>query len=53
MDNLPCYNFKRGKHDIRIYSLQKKWWYYLVLALSILCSFLLLDYYEIYTYDDV
>ena len=24
MDNLPCYNFKRGKHDIRIYSLQKK-----------------------------
>ena len=32
---------------------KKKWWYYLVLALSILCSVLLLDYYEIYTYDDV
>ena len=32
---------------------KNKWWYYLILAISILCSVFLLDYYEIYTYDDV
>ena len=26
---------------------KKKWWYYLILAVSILCSVLLLDYYDI------
>ena len=31
---------------------KKKWWYYLLFAISVMCSVLLLDYYAIYN-DDV
>ena len=32
---------------------KKKWWFYLLLAISILLSYGLYDYYELATFDDV
>ena len=50
---LPAFLINVGNIVWGFVRYKKKWWYYLILVLSILCSVLLLDYYEIYTYDDV
>ena len=50
---IPAFVVNAGNMAFGFIHYKKKWWYYLILAVSILCSVLLLDYYEIYTYDDV
>ena len=50
---IPAFVINAGNMVFGFIHYKKKWWYYLILAVSMLCSVLLLDYYEIYTYDDV
>ena len=50
---IPAFIVNAGNMVFGFVNYKKKWWYYLILAVSILCSVLLVDYYDIYTYDDV